>query len=72
MVLSFKDPEEAIRLLEPLFPLLSASAYKAVAADPDLDGLRDDPRFKKLMEETRRRLAAELPNPAAASVPLRS
>jgi adenylate cyclase len=64
--LQFHDPEAAIKLLESVFPLLSASAYKAVVADPDLDALRDHPRFQELMEAARERLAADLPNPAAA------
>lgn len=65
MALQFHDKEEALKLLEPLFPLLSASAHKAFAADPDLDSLRDDPRFKRMMEQAAERLAAEVANPAA-------
>ena len=65
MALQFRDSERALSLLQPIFPRLSASAYKAVAADPDLDSLRDDPRFKRLMEDAADRLAPELASPAA-------
>jgi adenylate cyclase len=68
----FEDSEAALDLLEPLFPKISASAYKAFTTDPDLESLRDVPRFKRLMSETADRLAAELPNPAAAAAPPRS
>ena len=66
MVLHLRDKEAALDLLEPIIPELSASAYKAVAADPDLDDLRNHPRFKRLMDEAVNRLAGELANPAEA------
>jgi adenylate cyclase len=65
LALQFGDREAALELLEPIFPRLSASACKAVAADPDLDTLRDNPRFKRLLEEARERTAAEQATPAA-------
>ena len=72
LALQFHDADAALELLEPLFPQLSASAYKAVSADPDLDSLRDHPRFIALMKQAAERLSAELPIPVAAAVPLRS
>jgi adenylate cyclase len=72
MILQFHDAEAALDLLEPIFPQFSASAYKAVVADPDLDMLRENPRFKKLMEQAAERLADELPSPAETAAPLRS
>jgi adenylate cyclase len=72
LVLQFNESDAALNLLESVIPHLSASAYKAVAADPDLDSLRDHPRFKRLMEQAAARLAAEPPIPAAAGAPLRS
>jgi adenylate cyclase len=65
LTLQFHDQDAALDLLEPLFPDFSASAYKAVSADPDLDGLRDHPRFKRLMEQAAERLTAEPAIPAA-------
>ena len=65
MTLQFHDQEAAIELLEPIIPELSASAYKAVSADPDLDSLREHPRFKQLMGELADKLANELAIPAA-------
>ena len=65
MTLQFHDQDAAIRLLEPIMPEFSASAYKAVSADPDLDGLREHPRFKQLMGELARKLADEPATPAA-------
>jgi adenylate cyclase len=65
LALQFDDAEAAIDLLEPLFPVISASAYKAFCTDPDLDGLRGDARFKRLMTETAERLGTELASSAA-------
>ncbi|HVJ69999.1 MAG TPA: TIR domain-containing protein [Sphingomicrobium sp.] len=67
LVLQFHDAEAAVDLLEPIVPEMSASAYKAVLADPDLDSLRDHPRFKLLMERLEKNLAGELASPAAAT-----
>ena len=52
----FKDAEAALDLLEPLMPKFNASAVKAVVADPDLDALRDLPRFKRLVDEAVQRV----------------
>ncbi|WP_310469133.1 TIR domain-containing protein [Sphingomonas sp.] len=59
MALQFADAEAALDLLEPLFPRFTASAYKAVEADPDLDPIRDQPRFKAMMEQAAARLGGE-------------
>ncbi|MEO8176907.1 MAG: TIR domain-containing protein [Sphingomicrobium sp.] len=64
MALQFGDTEAALDLLEPIFPRLSASAYKAVAADPDLDTLRDNPRFQHHMRQVAQRVGAAPANPA--------
>jgi adenylate cyclase len=71
MVLQFHDADAALALLEPIIPRLSASAYNAIMADPDLDSLRENVRFKQLLEAAAERLA-ERATPAATSTPLRS
>jgi adenylate cyclase len=65
IVLQFHDADAALDLLEPIIPRVSASLYKAILADPDLDGLRDHARFKQLMDAAAERLAGELASPAA-------
>ena len=63
LALQFRDAEAALNLLEPLFPKISASAYKAFSSDPDLDSLRELPRFKQLMAQAAERLGAQLTDP---------
>ena len=41
MAFQFHEPDVALDLLETVFPLISASAYKAFKTDPDLDSLRE-------------------------------
>jgi len=50
--------EEAIALLEEAIPL-RPEMKAAAAADPDLSGVRDDPRFQQMIAQTDARLAAE-------------
>jgi adenylate cyclase len=69
LALQFHDADAALDLLEPLMPQFSASAIKAVVADPDLDCVRHHPRYKRLVEEARTRLGAKGPTPAAAEPP---
>jgi len=70
--LHLSDPEAAIDLLEPIFadpiPVLLKNAF----TDPDLDSLRDNPRFQKMIAEACDRVgfdAAEFARaiPAAAT-----
>jgi adenylate cyclase len=72
LAFQFHEPGAALDLLESVFPEISASAYKAFTTDPDLDSLRELPRFKRLMKEAAERFADEPPTPAAASGPPRS
>lgn len=51
--------DRAIDILEPMFPLMQQEGLRWVKLDPDLDPLRDIPRFKTLVAATEARLAGE-------------
>ena len=55
--LQLDDNEAALQLLGDVFPQMSRSFLTHVHADPDLDGLRPDPRFQALLAAARSRLA---------------
>ena len=51
----FRDPDGALRMLESCLSRLQGSLGN-VEHDPDLDSVRDDPRFQKILKETKTRL----------------
>ncbi len=53
------DPEAAMDLLEPLFKTITVSLVRNALNDPDLDILRELPRFKKMAEEARLRTGSD-------------
>ena len=51
------DVEETINTLEPFFEKLSSSTImRHIEVDPDMDPLREHPRFKEMLASTKRRL----------------
>jgi hypothetical protein len=66
MAWKLEDAEAALDLLEPLVPNFSLSVLKAFVADPDFDGLRGNPRFDRMIDHAKRRLAEGSPIPAAS------
>ena len=54
-----KGPEAAIELLRPVFAKISLSLLNHAKVDPDLEPLRDDPRFQAMIAAAEARLAAE-------------
>jgi len=62
--LYLNDPEAALDLLEPVLRDVSHSAFKAISSDPDMDSLRDIPRFKALMAQAAQRFGADRLSPA--------
>jgi len=53
----FGDPEEALHALEPFFDTVTSSTWIWHAeADPDLEPLRDDSRFKQMLSAAKQRL----------------
>ena len=52
------DSDGAIDLLGPLFERISIGMLNHAKADPDLDSVRDDPRFKTMVANAEARLAA--------------
>jgi len=57
LVLELHDFEAALDLLEPLFEKVRIEAVNWAKADPDLDAIRDHPRFKAMMAAAEARLA---------------
>ena len=55
---SLKDVDGALELLEPLFQRIAIGLLNHAKADPDLDILRDDPRFQSMVAAAEARLAA--------------
>jgi adenylate cyclase len=64
LTVQLKDPEAALDLLEGNFDSASPMVVKLAEADPDFDSLRDNPRFRKLMADARKRNGMEPPEPA--------
>jgi adenylate cyclase len=53
-----KEPDAALDLLEPVFETLAIGFLNHANADPDLDTLRDHPRYKTMVANAKARLAA--------------
>ena len=54
---NLNDPDRAIEVLEPYFRTTRGAAHiRHADVDPDLDPIRDDPRFRKLLSEAKHRL----------------
>jgi adenylate cyclase len=52
-----KDPNRALEVLEPYFKTtLSATHIRHAEVDPDLNPLRDDPRFRQMLAAAKQRL----------------
>ena len=57
LVMELDDPEGALDALQPYFDLVMSPIHvKHLEADPDMDSLRNQPRFKEMLQRTRRRL----------------
>ena len=50
------EPETAIEMLEPVFAHAGANIIRLAANDPNLDNLRDDPRFETMMNAAKERV----------------
>jgi adenylate cyclase len=57
LVQELNDPNTALDLLETAFSVAQVSLLNWVKADPDLDPIRDHPRFKAMLEKAEARLA---------------
>jgi adenylate cyclase len=54
------DSDEAVAVLEPFFARLnSRTLMRHLEVDPDLDGVRDDRRFKEMLAAAKKRLGIE-------------
>ncbi|HEY2035132.1 MAG TPA: hypothetical protein VGH02_15730, partial [Rhizomicrobium sp.] len=59
LVTQLKDFDTALEMLAPVFAKWNVGFLKHAKADPDLDDIRDDPRFKAMLAAAEARVAAE-------------
>jgi adenylate cyclase len=53
----WKDPETALALLEPTLAKASGHLIRwAEKIDPDVDSIREDPKFKRMVSEAKTRV----------------
>ena len=53
------DKDAALDMLGPLFEQVGTGLVNHAKVDPDFDGIREDPRFKEMLEAAERRLATQ-------------
>jgi adenylate cyclase len=72
LVVDFRDNEEAIETLKPFFERINSAVWmRHVDADPDLEAIREDPRFKEMLASAKQRLGmTEAPELTAQPAPL--
>ena len=58
LIAFFEDKEAALKLLEPALARAGRNLISLAAADRNLDPLRDDPRFQKMLESAKARVQA--------------
>ena len=57
LLLDLRDPDAALDMLQPYFDKLTSSTHlRHCQADPDLDPIRDHPRFEKMLAAAKKRL----------------
>lgn len=56
---SLHDDDGAMEILEPLFKETGTALLVHAEADPDLDRIRDNPRFQKMLSDAKARAAGE-------------
>ncbi|HEU4809708.1 MAG TPA: TIR domain-containing protein [Sphingomicrobium sp.] len=73
LALELDDPEGAIEALKPFFEqVTSKTIMRHLAVDPDLDPIRDDPRFKEMQSAAKERLGIDGSESAEAALPRQS
>ena len=56
LIVNLRDFDEALEMLEPVFRNGGAEQLAWLKSDPDIDAIRDDPRFSALVAEAEERL----------------
>lgn len=60
LALRLQDPERAIEVMEPYFEQENSLAqFKHLEVDPDLDPIREDPRFKTMLAAAKQRVGLD-------------
>ena len=57
LIVGLKDHDMALDMLEPVFRAGGREQMAWISADPDMDPIRDEPRFKALLAAAERRIA---------------
>ena len=70
LALELDDPEGALEALKPFFETVTSSTLiRHLEVDPDLDPIREDPRFKDMLSGAKDRLGIPQSAPAVAAAP---